>query len=113
MKNILASLVCLVALAACGGGNDGPPPMTSASERAVVAQVRGVNLRIQYDTAMTEGVVFVTYAEPVPGMANWLSISRDVIPTVEQVTGCRYRGAPVPENQILGDIGVGNVPVSC
>lgn len=113
MKNAIAAMFCLAALSACGAGSDGPPQMTSASERAVVAQVRGVNLRIQYDTAMTEGIVFVAYAEPVPGMANWLNLNRDVIPTVEQVTGCRYRGAPLPDNQILGDMGVGNVPVSC
>ena len=113
MKSLSIAAIALAAVAACGGGTDVPPAMTSASERAVIVPVRNAKLRVQYDTEMTEGIVFVTYADPVPGLADWLNLNRDVIPAVERVTGCRYRGAPLPDNQIMGDMGVGNVPVTC
>jgi hypothetical protein len=113
MKTFSMTLIAAALLSACGGGNDGPPPMTSATERAVIVSVRDVKLRVQHDAAMTDGVAYVTYMEPVPGMGSWLNLNRDVIPAVERATGCRYRGGPMPDNQIMGDMGVGNVPISC
>jgi len=66
-----------------------------------------------YDQRDRASGVFLTYADPVPGLADWLNLNDDVLPAVERVTGCRYRGAPLPDNRIMGDMGVGNVPVTC
>lgn len=112
MRNVFLGLMTTISLVACDRP-DGPPPISSETERAIIVPVGNANLRVQYDPAVTEGIAYVTYADPVPGIANWLNLNRDVLPAVERATGCRYRGAPLPDNQIMGDMGVGNVPLSC
>ena len=109
------AIICLatLSLAGCAGGRgDTPPPMTGA-ERAIIVPVNGVNLRVQYDPTATSAAAVLTYMDPVPSMSNWLNFNRDIIPAVERATGCDVVGQPPAENQIMGDMGITRVPLSC
>lgn len=113
MKTIAIICAGAISLAACSTSKgDMPPPMTGA-ERAIVVPVNGTNLRVQYDPTAASGAAVLTYQEPVPSMSGWLNFNRDIIPAVEQATGCDVVGAPPSENQIMGDMGITRIPLSC
>ncbi len=108
-----AAIAATVLLSACGGGSTTPPAATLATERAIIVPINGANVRVLYDTANAAGTAKLTYEEPVPTMAGWLNFNRDVIPAVEQATGCSVIGARPADNQIMGDMGVTMIPLGC
>ncbi|MFQ1700185.1 hypothetical protein ACJ5NV_06280 [Loktanella agnita] len=113
MKSIAIICLSTLALVSCSGSIDGTPPPVTGAERALVVPVNGVNLRVQYDPTDAAGAAILTYADPVPSMFGWLNINRDIIPAVERATGCDVVGAAPTDNQIMGDMGITRIPLSC
>lgn len=114
IKRLVAIVTCstLVACSSPGPSRSDVATPQSATAKIVIVPIRTSQITMQYDPASTEPAATLSYDRTDVPIDELLFLNREVIPVVAQITGCTVT-AQVPDNQLLPDIGVTTIPLSC